>query len=132
MVAVDPSALWCPWGSAGAGRNLFTSTALGSGRSNTQIIITARGASTAAGVATAYRGGGRLDWFLPSRDELNALYLSKTAGMGLDGEVILWSASEPSMDLYTQHKAWNQNFNFGNQAIEYESQLNRVRPIRAF
>jgi len=132
LPAEDPSVLWCPWGTPGAGAVLFTGTPIGTGRSNTQIIINACGESTAAGVAARYRGGGRQDWFLPSRDELNALFLQRSVVGGFDGNAILWSSSQPSMDLYSTYKAWNQSFSFGNQAVEYVGEANRVRPIRAF
>ena len=57
-----------------------TGTAIGTGSANTDAIILAQGAtetSYAAGLARAYTGGGYTDWFLPSKDELNLMYLKK-------------------------------------------------------
>ncbi len=41
-----------------------------SGRKIARVIIDACGADTAAGLASAYRGGGLSDWYLPAGDEL--------------------------------------------------------------
>ena len=57
-----------------------TGTAIGTGSANTDAIIDAQGAtetSYAAGLARAYAAGGYTDWFLPSKDELNKMYLKK-------------------------------------------------------
>jgi hypothetical protein len=61
-----------------------TGTYIGLGLPNTLGIITSaivlgttNMSSFAAGLANSYRGGGYIDWFLPSRDELNLLYQAK-------------------------------------------------------
>jgi hypothetical protein len=63
-----------------------TGTYVGLGLPNTLAIITSavvtgttNMSSFAAGLANSYRGGGYIDWFLPSRDELNLLYQVKDA-----------------------------------------------------
>ena len=57
-----------------------TGTAIGTGSANTTAIIAVQDAtetSYAAGLARAYTGGGHTDWFLPSKDELNKMYLKR-------------------------------------------------------
>jgi hypothetical protein len=46
----------------------------------------------AAGVARVYTGGGYTDWYLPSKDELNKLFLSR---LNIGGYVTdtYWSSS---------------------------------------
>ena len=57
-----------------------TGTTLGTGSANTTAIIAQNGAGTyAASLAQAYTGGGFNDWYLPSMDELNQLYLHRAA-----------------------------------------------------
>lgn len=55
-----------------------TSTVLGTGFSNTDIITSApRGHLSAAATARDYNGGGFTDWYLPSLEELKIMYFSK-------------------------------------------------------
>ena len=57
----------------------ITKSSIGSGMSNTNAIIASHGetaTSYAAGLARAYTGGGYTDWYLPSKDELNQIYLN--------------------------------------------------------
>ncbi len=50
-----------------------TDTAIGTGYANTVAIIGGSTSGIAANASQAYRGGGKTDWYLPSRDELNEL-----------------------------------------------------------
>ncbi|MEI7788707.1 MAG: DUF1566 domain-containing protein [Chlorobiaceae bacterium] len=108
-----------------------TSTDRGQGAENTAKILAKYPAScypsTAAAVAAAYRGGGYSDWFLPSRDELQQLYLEKRAvgGFAASG---YWSSSENSAG-----NAWFQNFNNGLQFNSFgKGNFKHVRPVRSF
>ena len=111
-----------------------TSTAIGSGLANTNVIIAQNDAGTtyAAGLARAYAGGGYSDWYLPSKDELNQLYLNRVAIGGFDTTTYppyYWSSSESEQDGTT---AWNQTFEDGTPCSFYKYFTYRVRAVRAF
>ena len=59
--------LWCS-----SNASVTTSNAIGAGAANTTAMIAAC-TSGAAQAARAYNGGGFTDWYLPSKDELNAM-----------------------------------------------------------
>ena len=105
-----------------------TGSAIGTGKANTDAIIAQNGAAStyAAGLARAYTGGGYSDWYLPSKDELNKLYLKKSAVGGF-ASGFYWSSTEISAN-----SAWVQSFDSGNQ-YNFGKQLElRVRPVRSF
>ena len=115
-----------------------TGTAIGTGSANTTAIISAQGAtetSYAAGLAGAYTGGGYTDWFLPSKDELNKMYLNKatintTAAANSGSDFVsdyYWSSTE-----YDTSNAWRRSFNFDNQNYVPKLATSSVRAVRAF
>ncbi len=104
-----------------------TGTVIATGLSNTMAIIANQGAgSYAATVARSYTGGGFTDWYLPSKDELNKLYINKTA-IGGFSSAYYWSSSE-----FNTSAAWIQNFNSGGQGNDFKVSANYVRAVRAF
>jgi hypothetical protein len=107
-----------------------TGTAIGTGLANTNAIITSQGAtatSYAAGLARAYAGGGYTDWYLPSKDELNKLYLNRIA-IGGFANGYYWSSTEGGND-----GAWGQSFGNGSQFNAFKELTTvYVRAIRAF
>jgi len=117
-----------------------TGTVIGTGATNTTTIISEQGTtetSYAAGLARAYTGGTtHTDWFLPSKDELNKMYLNKAtinttaaANSGSDFSANnYWSSTE-----YDSNTAWVQYFGNGGQG--YYDKVNTyvsVRAVRAF
>jgi hypothetical protein len=74
---------------------------------------------------------GYSDWHLPTKEELNALYVNlKQVGVGGFDDDIYWSSSEDNDGI-----AWNQDFNNGNQRnYNYyrEEGSNHARAVRAF
>jgi hypothetical protein len=70
---------------------------IGAGKTNTSLII-AKQTSTgrpfaAAAIAVAYNGGGFSDWVLPSKGELNQLYVNRVAIGGFES-ARYWSSTE--------------------------------------
>jgi len=107
-------------------------TAIGMGAANTNAIIARMNAGSvatnayAAGLTRAYTGGGLNDWFLPSQDELNQLYLQRTVVGGFAAGDY-WSSSQVDAN-----NARVQFFGDGDQDNDDKFFANRVRPVRAF
>jgi hypothetical protein len=103
-----------------------TSTAIGTGQANTSAIV--NGCYT-AGIAAQICNQFVLDynylWFLPSKDELNQMYLQKSIIGGLSGYYL--SSSEFSSDY-----AWAQDFLDGSQNSASKSSTGKVRAVSAF
>jgi hypothetical protein len=119
------------WASSG-----FTSTnisgteeAIGTGRKNTALILATDVNAPAAKACKDYSNGGKTDWFLPSKDELNQLYVNR-ASVGNMETVNYWSSSQKSNNGY----AWAHNFYTGDQdsVVNYKTNTYRVRAVRAF
>ena len=104
-----------------------TGTAIGTGLTNTNAIIAAQGSgSYAASIARDYNGGGYTDWFLPSKDELNQLYVNKAAIGGFTANPY-WSSTE-----IDNLSSWLQNFYVGDQINANKYGAAYVRAVRAF
>lgn len=85
----------------------------------------------AASICFNYRGGGYTNWYLPSKDELNNIYLNLTArGIGNMSPTTYWSSS--NYITTTNINAWAQYFGNGNQYYFNESFYLNVRAVRAF
>ena len=101
--------------------------ALGTGNANTNAIIAVYGTeNNAAKLCADLVLGGYSDWYLPSKDELNQLYLNKGAVGGF-ASVYYWSSTE-----YDNYDAWMQDFANGNQYCYLKYQTTCVRAVRAF
>jgi hypothetical protein len=104
-------------------------TGFGQGKMNTQAIINeCKEQGTAAKMCADYRGGGKNDWYLPSKNELDemlkALSRRGDAKLAFDN---YWSSSQ-----YNANSGWLLNFpgrienHFGKDYVQ------RVRAIRSF
>ena len=123
-----------------------TRTGIGEGKRNTKLLVDAMGSAAyeySSGNATTSNYAARLcnelsyeneeevafeDWFLPSRDELNLMYVNLAKNkLGSFANNFYWSSSEG------QHAscAWSQRLTSGYQ-LDYGRFLYRVRPVRAF
>ena len=103
-----------------------TGTALGTGKSNTALIVNAQGAGNyAAKLCDDFSYDGYTDWWMPSIDELNRMTALYTI-CGLSGYAY-WSSSEISQGL-----AWYEHLSSGVQFDDDKDQNHMVRPVRAF
>lgn len=108
-----------------------TNTSVGSGISNTNLIVNILGDGVyAAKLCYDMVLGGYDDWYLPSRDELNILYKNRIL-IGNFSLKYYWSSS--SNDSVSAAVAWSQDFTNGYQSdcISKKS-LFYVRAVRNF
>jgi hypothetical protein len=103
-----------------------TSTALGTGAANTTTLLGCNESNFAAKLARAVRDGGYTDWYLPSKDELNKLYLNRNL-VGNFIDVNYWSSSESNCCY-----AWYQKFSDGSQNDDDKNAQKGIRAIRTF
>ena len=106
---------------------------IGWGHRNTRAIILANNTdtTTAASLADSHtaRVGGVVvdDWYLPSRDELNEMYIQRLA-IGGFSEAAYWSSTENNWF----NEAWRHDFYYNDVGIAGRGAVISVRPIRAF
>ena len=115
------------WGCFGIAFPNAQNEGIGFGKINTKAIL--KGCATpniAARICENYAFGGFEDWYLPSKDELNALYQNKDLVGGFS-DYYYWSSTE-SRTYY----AWIQAFLGGTQGTQVKSSQYRVRAIRSF
>ena len=105
-------------------------TAIGLGNENTNKIVTAFGNTGiyAAKICLGLSVNGYDDWFLPSKDELNQVYVNRIYLTGMDELSEYWSSSE-STDGY---HPWYQFFSGGVQLTADPSMPKKVRAVRQF
>jgi len=110
-----------------------TSTSFGSGLNNTSLMANAVGSGTsssnAAKAALLYAASDSSagQWFLPSRDELVALYQSSVRSRGNFQALNLWSSSEVS-----SVNNYQVSMDTGDVTAENRGIPKLFRPIRAF
>lgn len=134
---------------------LSTNTAIGTGRANTTAMLTNASPFVACTLSApnavrAYSGGGLTDWFLPSKDELNAMCnYSRNPASPLTGICTgiqngtfaggaygfasgnYWSSSQSDLEA-PDYYAWYQVLGNGFQTYYVGTNTYRVRPVRAF
>ena len=117
----------CAWSDNTSTRIGTTGTGIGTGYANTSAMIAQSGSKGKAGtVARAFQGGGKTDWFLPSEDELNQMFVNKTTIGGFESG-IYWSSSENAAGT-----AWGRHFRTGFRYSGNKANSSYVRPVRAF
>ena len=126
---------WITGGLTQSTANGNTSTAIGTGQANTNAMMNQDGyTGGAAKVCDEYTNtntgtGVYDDWFLPSKDELNLMYVNlKLQSVGGFADLtVYWSSSEDKAKY-----AWFQGFGNGVQSHLHKSYTQRVRAVRAF
>jgi len=120
------------WGCMGLAISGADGTALGTGAQNTLDIIAGCSATgTAARICSDLVLNGYSDWYLPSKDELNKLWLNRIAIGGFGGTTSYVSSSETSSDT-----VWGQSFWPTDNGLQYNGVIKDVRlyvrAIRSF
>ena len=128
LIAATADQVSSEWGCYGTAISGADGTAIGTGNQNTIDIMA--GCAT-AGIAARVCGdlveGGYSDWYLPSKDELNQLYINRTAIGGFTTHYY-WSSSEDGANF-----AWVQHFYGGGaQTNGNKGGAYYVRAVRAF
>ena len=143
--AGTPGVIWSTIGSVPAGgsqiRPAGPGQTIGTGQSNTTAIVcqtaTIDGQYVECTGGAAYlcdrlSEGGYDDWFLPSKDELNKLYLNRDV-VGGYAPADYWSSSDNyELGLNSATAAWSQHFGTGVQGHWGKYFLYRVRAVRVF
>ncbi len=112
-------------------------TIIGSGQSNTTMIVASQGLGVyAAKMCDDLTLNGFSDWFLPSKHELNEMYINKTtvenasiANGGTGFGLHYWSSSEINGNA---NLSVMQSFSFGAQYNAAKLNSANVRAVRAF
>jgi hypothetical protein len=108
-------------------------TAIGTGAQNTiDIEAGCTTLGTAADICANLTLGGYIDWFLPSKDELNEMYLnigqgSAIGNVGSFANNNYWSSTEIGSVV-----AWDQDFGDADQGISEKVGPLYVRAVRDF
>lgn len=124
---------WYNGSNGDAGANGFD---IGTGQVNTTEIVNFQGSgSYAAQLCNDLSLNAFSDWFLPSEDELNQVFINRViinstsitnGGTAFDSS-FYWTSSE-----FNIANAKNQNFSNGSQAITGKGILRHVRAVRAW
>ena len=126
----DPTSAWCNNTIDLLGvASLMTGTGAMDGAAKTTVMLGVCTSGT-ANLADAYtatvNGVVYGDWFLPSKGELNQMYVNRIA-IGGFSTGLYWSSSETG-----EGGAWAQRFDNGLQNSYAKSLERWVRPVRAF
>jgi len=111
--------------------NVQTSTMYGTGADNTLAILNQSrfdGDFYAAYWTTLYISGTN-EWYLPSKDELNIIYLNKSK---LNWHQNKWTSIYQSSSVDENGNVWVQDFNTGKQFTQGQLDSAAVRAVKQF
>ncbi len=126
----DPQSDWCNnWNTLLGVASTSTGIGAMDGAAKTGVML-GECTSGAANLADAYTAtvNGVIygDWFLPSKGELNQMYINRVAVGGFSAHYY-WSSSE-----FNAFFAWTQSFDLGARSDSAKLYDQYVRPVRAF
>lgn len=139
LVAAMSDLVSAEWGCTGTLLSGADGTALGTGEQNTlDIIAGCTTAGIAADLCSNYTQGGFSDWYLPSQEELRAMYFNIGQGatgannnIGNFAATQYWTSSENGSSFALQMNFGNGLGTVGNQSSN-KNNIFAVRPIRSF
>ena len=125
-----------PWYNGTVLDTLAHDTGLGKGKANTAAIVKAQGAGTYAAASCAdYRGGGLSDWFLPSQDEVKAMYTylyKRVPSLGEFSSDVYWTSTQDGGPYWFDLAEGIAFFSSGD-SLHYDTKAEfRFRPVREF
>jgi hypothetical protein len=121
IAAAYDQSMGVPWNNGDSLATGAIGTAIGTGYANTDAIVSRKGSGNYA-AKLCYDSG----WYLPSKDELNILFLNKDL-IGGFAAVPYWSSTESGRNY-----AWHECFSNGYQSNTNMGGIYRVRGIRGF
>jgi Protein of unknown function (DUF1566) len=128
LIAAPADVPFTTWGCEGTTIAGADSLSLGWGSNNTaQILGTCTIAGSAAKACDAHTVNGYSDWYLPSREELQKLYLAKNFLTGLETGTVYWSSTE-----FSSIQAWAVDLAEGTNVTSSKSNAGNIRPVRSF
>ena len=121
------------WGCEGTTISGADGTAIGTGNQNTiDIIAGCAEADTAARVCSDLVEGGYSDWYLPSENELDALYVNRDSIGGFTNNLYFSSTQSSFPPLQVPNLARGIDFNGGVHINLPKNSVHYVRAIRSF
>ena len=114
------------WGCSSLNINGADGIILGTGNQNTNDINAYCPQTPNAAWICSTLNMGNTDWYLPSKNELNKLYLNREI-IGNFSNSSYWSSSEAS-----SLAGWSQDFSTGVQTESNKSLSILIRPVRSF
>jgi hypothetical protein len=109
-----------------------TANEIGAGRKNTALILAIDVDAPAAKACVEATYGGKTDWFLPSRYELNYLYSNRNLVGNFKTTGNMNSTTYRSSTQFNDRGAYYQDFNGGYQNYDNKNYAYSVRAVRAF
>jgi hypothetical protein len=134
LAATADNSAGIAWGGAGIATGA-QSDANGTGNTVTAVTVLGNNggapyaAQTCDALSVTSGGVTYTDWYLPAKDELNALFINRVVIGGFTGG-IYWSSTEHS--AVPTGNSWAQLFAGGIQGFSGKTNTNLVRCVRAF